>query len=141
MPADRAAETAASSVAASEPIEHLLDRPPAERCREYRYRFAQSVVFGIPVIGLALFGPSLGGPEAGRWIGLLQLLLAGWVIYVGGLAMLIEALLRRRVTVDAFIAALACAVYLLGAGGVIYLFATGRSHHEQWVFALEVALL
>jgi hypothetical protein len=140
MPADRAAG-APPPPAVNEPVEQLLDRPRTERCREYRYRFGQSMVFGFPVIGLALFGPSLGGPEAGRWIGLLQLLLAGWVIYVGALAMLIEAVLRRRVTVDAFIAALASALYLLGAGGVTCLFATGRSHHQQWAFASEVVVL
>jgi cation transport ATPase len=139
MPADRAAEV--TPAATTEPLHQLLDRPAAERCREYRYRFGQSIVFGLPVIALGLFGPVVGGPESGRWIGLLQLLLGGWVIYIGALALLIDAILRRRVTADALVAALSLLLYLLGAAGVIYLFVTARSHQQRWAFAVEVAVL
>src|SRR5256885_4041984 len=107
MPADRAE---ARPTATAEPLHQLLDRSPSERCREYRYRFGQSIVFGLPVIALAAFGPSLGGPETGRWIGLLQLLLAGWIIYVAALAMLVDAMLRRRPTADAIAAGLSLAL-------------------------------
>src|SRR4051812_19839838 len=96
------------------PLEATLNRSDAERLREYRYRFAQSTVFGLPVIALSLFGPALGGPEAGRWIGLLQVLLAGWVTYVGVAAMLVEGIMRGRITADALAASIAMAAYLVG---------------------------
>ena len=95
----------------------ILDRPPDQRVREYKYRFAQSVVFGLPVIALELFGPSLGGREAARWVFFLQVLLAGWVIYVGAAGMLFEGvlLLRNRVTADLIVATTAVTTYLLSA--------------------------
>src|SRR5262249_32594294 len=93
--------TTAHRVAQS--IDSILHRPVSERVREYKYRFAQSLVFGLPVLALSLFGPALGGPEAGRWIGLLQSLLAGWVMYVGVTGMLVEALMRRRLTLDGLV--------------------------------------
>ena len=96
----------------------VLNRPRSERLREYKYRFAQSAVFGLPVIALHFFGPSLGGPEAGRWVGLLQLLLAGWVMYVGAMGMLVEAILRRKITADGVVAMLAIGLYLVSAGAV-----------------------
>jgi hypothetical protein len=97
-----------------------LDRPPSQRLREYKYRFAQSLVFGLPVVALGAFGPAIGGPEAGRWIGLLQALLAGWVMYVGATGMLVEALMRRRVMLDGLVAALAIGLYLLAVGMVVW---------------------
>jgi hypothetical protein len=42
------------------------------------------------VLALQLFGPSLGGPESSKWIGLFQALLAGWVMYIGALPILLE---------------------------------------------------
>ena len=81
----------------------ILNRPASERLREYKYRFAQSTVFGLPVIALHYLGPTLGGPEAGRWSGLFQLLLTGWVMYVGVVGMLIEGILRRRLTADGIV--------------------------------------
>src|SRR5687767_3056847 len=71
-------------------LQSLLDRPVSERLRESKYRFAQSVVFGLPVLALQWFGYRLGGTEADRWIGLLQLLLAGWIMYVGAAGLLFE---------------------------------------------------
>src|SRR5688572_5630049 len=82
----------------SDNLETMLSRPLDQRVREHKYRFAQAAVFGLPVLGLQYFGHKLGGPEAGKWVGLLQALLAGWVMYVGAAGMLFEGilLLRRR---------------------------------------------
>jgi hypothetical protein len=69
------------------------------------------------VIALQLFGRSLGGPESGRWVALLQALLAGWVIYVAAAGMLFEGLLllpRRRLTADLLPALAATLLYTLG---------------------------
>jgi cation transport ATPase len=93
----------------------FLDRPPADRIREFRYRFAQSAVFGLPVVALQYLGPSLGGAESGRWIGLFQALLAGWVVYVSSgmfFEGFIHALLRYRPTADFIVILLAMGLYL-----------------------------
>jgi hypothetical protein len=93
----------------------LLLRPADQRRREYQYRFGQSVVFGLPVLGLQWFGRSLGGPESDRWVAILQALLAGWVAYVAAAGMLFEGLVwlrRRRVTADLFPSAVAAGFYL-----------------------------
>src|SRR5215470_17771342 len=76
----------------------MLARPEWQRRMEYRYRFAQSFVFGLPVAGLQWFGHPLGGRESARWIGLFQALLAGWVVYAGAAGMLFEGIvwLGRR---------------------------------------------
>jgi len=93
----------------------LLHRPADQRRREFQYRFAQSTVFGLPVLGLQWFGHSLGGPESDRWVALLQALLAGWVVYVGAAGMAFEAgvwLVRRRLTADLVPAVSAILLYL-----------------------------
>ena len=100
----------------ADPLHPLLDRPRDQRLREYQYRFAQSAVFGLPVLALHLFGRSLGGTEASRWVAILQAALAGWVIYVGAAGMLFEGLLllaRRRFTADLLPALAAIALYVL----------------------------
>ena len=79
-----------------EPLEQLLARPADQRLREYKYRCAQAIVFGLPVIGLQYLGPSIGGPEAPRWVAILQAALAGWVVYIGAAGMLFEGLLVLR---------------------------------------------
>lgn len=98
------------------PLDELLTRPDAERAREHRYRFGQSLVFGLPVIALEVWGPGLGGPEAARWVGVLQALLAGWVVYVGAAGMLFEGLIlllaRRRWSGGLAVAAAAMGLYL-----------------------------
>src|SRR5438874_11380501 len=76
-------------------VSDLLDRPLAQRLREYKYRFSQSVVFGLPVIALQYWGRALGPADAERWVSLLQALLAAWVVYVN-LGMLAEGLMRLR---------------------------------------------
>jgi cation transport ATPase len=87
----------------------LLDRPASERAREYRYRFAQAAVFGLPVLALQYFGPTLGGREAGLWIGLFQAILTGWIVYVAAAGMWFEGLLllQRRLTADFIVATVA----------------------------------
>ena len=94
----------------------LLHRPADQRRREYQYRFAQSVVFGLPVLALQWFGRSLGGAESGRWVATLQALLSGWVVYVGATGMLFEGLVwlgRRRLTADLLPASAVVALYVL----------------------------
>src|SRR5271156_1761343 len=75
----------------------LLDRPRADRAREFRYRLGQAVVFGLPVIALEQFGHHLGGPESDRWVGILEALLAGWVVYVGAAGLAFEGIVRLAV--------------------------------------------
>lgn len=103
-------------------LDDLLSRPDEQRLREHKYRCAQAVVFGLPVIALRWFGRSLGGVEAARWVGILQMLLASWVMYVGAVGMLVEGLLllaRRRWTADATIALAALALYLWSVAAVV----------------------
>jgi cation transport ATPase len=97
-------------------LESLLDRPSGQRVREYKYRFAQSVVFGLPVVGLELYGRALGGREADRWVMFIQLLLTTWVMYVGATGMLSEALLMlpRRWSADLPVCLVGVGMYLAG---------------------------
>src|SRR4051794_34598570 len=76
-------------------LHELLSRPRDARLREYKYRFAQSVVFGLPVLALQWWGGSLGPLDAQRWASLLQSIMCGWVLYVN-LGMLLEGLLVER---------------------------------------------
>ena len=76
-------------------LSELLSRPLDQRVREYRYRFGQSIVFGLPVIALHFWGSELGPVDSQRWSSLLQALLCGWVVYVN-LGMLFEGLIDRR---------------------------------------------
>jgi cation transport ATPase len=102
--------------AAQEAYRKLLHRPRSERLREHKYRCAQAIVFGLPVVALESYGPALGGTamEASRWIGLLQALLAGWVLYTGATGLLIEGLLqiRRGPWADLAVAVTAYLLYL-----------------------------
>ena len=120
-------------------IQAVLNRPPSERLREYKYRFAQSSVFGLPVVALHFAGPSLGGADAARWAGLLQVLLASWVMYVGLMAMGVEALMRRRVTVDSLAAVVGGGFYLFAMYDVVRIFVLGSSTDHGW-FVATVAL-
>lgn len=100
-----------------DPLVAQLDRPADQRAREYQYRFAQSAVFGLPVLLLQAFGRSLGGPESDRWVAVFQAVLAGWILYVGAAGMLFESLLwlaRRRFTPDLLPSLAAAALYLAG---------------------------
>jgi hypothetical protein len=84
-----------------------------QRVREYKYRCAQSVVFGVPVVALQLWGSALGPSDAWKWVPLLQALLSGWVVYVN-LGMLIEGVIvvRRAVTGDLMTIVIALGLYL-----------------------------
>jgi hypothetical protein len=112
-------------------LHHLLDRPDEQRLREYKYRFGQALVFGLPVLGLHEWGRSLGGPDADRWVGLLQALLTGWIVYVGAAGMLFEGVVRLGLAYshrtrhrlgnigDLIVSSVAIGVYLWSAAGVV----------------------
>ena len=71
-------------------------------------------MFGLPVWGLQLYGRSLGGPEADRWVAVLQALLAGWVVYVAAAGMMFEGIVqvgRRKLDTDLPVAAAAVGFY------------------------------
>ncbi|HSV14931.1 MAG TPA: hypothetical protein VLI90_11785 [Tepidisphaeraceae bacterium] len=123
-------------------LEALLHRPIEQRAREFKYRFAQSVVFGLPVIALQRYGASLGGPEAARWSGLLQLLLATWVIYVAAAGMLFEGLvtLRRKFSADLLIALAAACLYLFSVWSVARMLVNGSATHRP-LFDAAIVLL
>jgi cation transport ATPase len=124
-------------------IEELIARPAEQRLREYRYRCAQSLVFGLPVLFLEYFGASLGGAESARWVAVLQALLAGWVVYVGAAGMLFEGalLLRRRVTGDFVAAAVACACYLWSVVSTLGVFARGAPWYRPLLFDASVIVV
>jgi cation transport ATPase len=126
-------------------LESLLARPDEQRLREFKYRCAQAVIFGLPVIGLQYVGPLLGGPEAPRWIAILQALLAGWVVYVGAAGMLLEGLIvlpRRGPTMDLLVAAASIALYLTSVTfRTLPVFFTGHVGESPALFPLSVALI
>ena len=124
-------------------LAHLLARPLDQRVREYKFRFAQSLVFGIPVVFLHYFGHLLGGPEARLWSALLQVPLAGWVMYTGAAGMLIEGLLlaRRRITIDLLIAGASIAAYIYSAVATIAWLFTRRPGAPLLLFHASVILI
>ena len=69
---------------------------------------------------------------------MLQLLLAGWVMYVGVLGMVVEGILRRKVTADALVGAVTLITYLIFGAAVVHLFLTGRSSNYQNSFHVPV---
>jgi hypothetical protein len=93
-----------------DPVQELLNRPVEHRAREYRYRFAQTVVFGLPVVGLWAWGPMLDPNGYGRWGTVLEALLTGWILYVNA-GMVIEGLMLRRVTGDLVVSSLVVGMY------------------------------
>src|ERR1700712_820939 len=103
------------AVEPSAQIQSLLHRPLEQRVREFKYRFAQSVVFGLPVLALQRYGPQLGWVEANRWVGVIQMLMAGWVVYVAAAGMLFEGifLLPGKIAADLFVAIAAVGFYLI----------------------------
>ena len=90
-----------------------------ERRRQWKYRFAQSLIFGLPIVALHFIGPKLGGPEAPRSVALFEALLAGWVLYVGALGMIGDALVRRGITADGLVALVAMGIYVVGVWRLI----------------------
>jgi hypothetical protein len=95
-------------------IAELLHRPPEQRAKEFRYRCAQTFVFGIPVLALQWIGPKLGGAESPRWIALLQALLSGWIIYIAAAGMLFEGIVAfaARTFPDLLVSALSIIIYI-----------------------------
>ena len=126
-------------------IDSLLSRPLDQRLREYRYRFGQAVVFGLPVLALQWFGQRVGGPEAGRWVAVLQALLCGWVMYVAGTGMLFEGAIvwmaRRRMSGDFIVAALATATYLFSAIAAVGALVVGRVLYGPLLFHVVIIML
>jgi hypothetical protein len=139
---DRAVAAAAVAPPSHFPsrFDELLARPDDQRLREYKYRFSQAVVFGLPVIALERWGRTLGGAEADRWAGILQAMLAGWVVYVGAAGMLFEGLilLPRRVMPDVFAAGLAVAAYLFSLVSVLHVLLTGQLWYRPLLFHVSV---
>ena len=124
-------------------LSELLARPDDQRLREYKYRFSQAVVFGLPVVALQLWGHALGGPEADRWVGILQALLAGWVVYVGAAGMLFEGLIvmSRRALPDLIVAILAVVTYLFSVVSVFHVLFTGHLWYRTLLFHVSVIML
>ncbi len=118
----------------------LLVRDDDQRLREYRYRFSQAAVFGLPVFALQAWGRDLGGTESERWVGLLQALLAGWVTYIGAAGMLFEGLilLPRRVAADLIPAIVAVATYAFSVVSVLHVLFTGRLWYRPLLFHVAV---
>ncbi|HWP40136.1 MAG TPA: hypothetical protein VNL70_04375 [Tepidisphaeraceae bacterium] len=135
----------------------LLDRPIDQRIREYKYRFAQSVIFGLPVLVLQWAGKRLGGSpeEAERWVAVLQALMGGWVVYLSATGMLVEQLLLMARPVHAsgrslhggrnvpellvcMVAIVLCLFSLVSVAGV---FVTGRPFYHPLLFHMAVMLL
>ena len=133
----------ADAASPSSRLADLLARPDEQRLREYKYRFSQAVVFGLPVLALDVWGRALGGPESDRWVGILQALLAGWVVYVGAAGMLFEGLilLPRRVMADLFPALLASAAYVFSVISVLHVLFTGHVWYRPLLFHLAVVIV
>ena len=124
-------------------IENLLARPADQRVREYKYRFGQSIVFGLPVIALQFYGRALGPTDSERWVSLLQALLAGWVLYVN-LGMLFEGILllpTRRIPGDFVISVIAVALYLYSLISAAHGVVTSRLLFRPLLFHVCVIVL
>ena len=124
-------------------LTELLARPDDQRLREYKYRFSQAVVFGLPVLALQAWGHALGGPESGRWVGVLQALLAGWVVYVGAAGMLFEGLilLPRRVMADLVPALAAVLTYGFSLISVLHVLVSGHLWYRPLLFHVSVVVV
>jgi hypothetical protein len=124
-------------------LSDLVNRPRAVRFKEFKYRCAQSLIFGLPVLALQYFGPRLGGPEAPRWIGVLQALLSGWILYIAAAGMLLEGLIApsRRTLPDMLVGVVATLLYLVSLFLVLPVFLTGRPLHHALAFHWMVVLL
>lgn len=125
-------------------LDTLLARSIEQRVREYQYRFAQTVIFGLPVIGLHVFGHALGGAESERWSGVLQAILAGWITYVGAMGMLFEGMIllsRRRPTMELLVATTAVGLYGFSAVSVVGVIVRGDLLYRPLMFYVIVILL
>lgn len=126
-------------------VRELLTRPIEQRRMEFRYRFAQAMIFGLPVLGLQFFGHHLSAVpgESDRWVGILQALLTGWVTYVAAAGMLAEGVLtiRHGVTGDLIVSAVVVPLYLICAISVLGVFVKGHPFFQPLFFHWIVLLL
>ncbi len=117
----------------------------SERAREHKYRFAQAMVFGLPVIALQLFGRQLGGAEAPRWIALLQAVLSGWIACVACTGMITEGIvlliIRRRLTADLLVALVAVAIEVFSVLSVLHILVSGQIWYRPLLFHVVVVVL
>ena len=126
------------------PLETLLSRPIDDRRREYKYRFAQGVVFGLPVLALQKWGAQLGPADASRWVPILQALRAGWVVYVN-LGMLAEGVIlllrRHKLSGDVLVIVTAIVLYVFSLVSVLHIFLDGLPGYRPLMFPMCVLLL
>ncbi|MEX0777861.1 MAG: hypothetical protein WD042_19340 [Phycisphaeraceae bacterium] len=121
--------------------ENSLETLRAAVTREYRMRFAQALVFGLPAIVLHYLAPLLAGggdarslpgagpaPEAGSmfypWA--MEMVLAAWTCFAGGIGWPVMwqgglAILGRRGTGDMLTGAIVLAAFVPSAVGVLSL--------------------
>ena len=121
-------------------LQQLINRPKSERRREYRYRFAQTLVFGLPVIALAVWGPLLGPTDWQRWSTVLQALLTGWILYIN-LGLLLEPIVAKQHYADLAIIVTALVIYLWSIAGTAHVLLTGRSSNRSALYCICVAVL
>ena len=126
----------------SSSIQQLIARPDEQRLREHKYRFAQTVVFGLPVLALQRWGSILGPIDSIRWASVLEALLTGWIIYVN-FGMIIEGLVVRRwsVILDFVVASIALALYAWSLTAVIHVLARGTIWPSPLLFHICILLL
>jgi cation transport ATPase len=122
------------------------NRAQSEQARAHKYRFAQSLIFGLPVLALELFGEKLGGAESARWVMLFQALLAAWVMFVGAVPMIMENILakaeRRNQDIKLSSSASglwAVAIYFVGIFSWVLVLRGGR--RIPYTFAISVAIV
>jgi len=102
-------------------------------------------VFGLPVLALQYFGPSLGGAESERWIGVLQAILTGWVTYVGAAGMLSEGLVllasRGKFMFETVLSLVAVGLYLFSAISVLGVILHGAIFYRPLLFHVVILLI
>jgi len=102
-------------------------------------------VFGIPVLALQYFGPKLGGSDSARWTGLLQSLLAGWIVYLGAIPLIAEGFLliaRRQFKLELLVAIGALLLYVFGvAGWIMILHGSAAPFPSAFSYAVIILVL
>jgi hypothetical protein len=149
-PNEQPAEQLPQQLDPSARLHELLNRTAEERLREYKYRFAQSVVFGLPVVALQWWGSALGPIDADRWVSLIQALMCGWVLYVN-LGMLVEGILIPRLSStsavesclrrDFLVASCATALYLSSLVSALHGIITAHLWYRPLLFHICVIVL